>query len=365
MNELSSQQQSFRILVVNPGSTSTKMAVFDDEAEVVEQTIRHDADELAALGGFLDSQNLRQKGIVAALEGAQVAPESLDAVVGRGGLTKPIVSGIYEVSDAMVADLRSGEYGLHACNLGGIIAQNLGRAWNKPAYVVDPVVVDELNPVARVTGVPGIEHRCSWHALNQKAICRRYAAERGRTYGELNLVVAHMGGGISVGAHQHGRTVDVTNAIDGEGPMTPERSGSVPYLPLMRRVEHGESTFDELESLPNGAGGIKAYLGTSDMREVEARVAAGDEQAALLFDACAYQVAKTIGAACAVLEGEVDAILLTGGLAYSERFCEAVAHRVRRLTNEVAVYPGEDELLALAQGGLRVLRGEEEAKVYA
>ena len=365
MNEQSSQQQSFRILVVNPGSTSTKMAIFDDEAELVEQTIRHDADELLALGNFLDTQDLRQEGIVAALEGARVAPESLDAVVGRGGLTKPIASGTYEVNDAMVADLRSGEYGLHGCNLGGLIAQDLGRAWNIPAYVVDPVVVDELEPVARVTGVPGIEHRCSWHALNQKAICRRYAAERGRTYDELNLVVAHMGGGITVGAHRHGRTVDVSNAIEGEGPMSPERSGAVPYLPLMQRVERGESTFDELAGLPSRTGGIKAYLGTSDMREVEARVVAGDDEAALLFDACAYQIAKAIGAACAVLEGEVDAILLTGGLAYSERFCEAVAHRVRRLAPELAVYPGEDELLALAQGGLRVLRGEEEAKVYA
>ena len=357
-------EPTFRILTINPGSTSTKTAVFENETLLCEETIRYDHAELAGIGGYLDQEQRRTQDVTALLSRHGQAPEDFDAIVGRGGLTKPIPSGTYVVNDRMLADLKSGAYSVHACNLGALIAHNLGAPHGVPSYVVDPVVVDELAPEARITGCPGIEVRCSWHALNQKAIARRYAKQHGTTYEALNLVVAHMGGGVTVGAHRHGLTVDVNNAIDGDGPMTPERTGCVPYLPLVHRLANGECTLEDIEKLPSSSGGVKAYLGTSDMREVEARVLAGDEEAALVFDAMAYQIAKAIGAQVAVLEGDVDAILLTGGLAYSELFVKAVVRRVCRLA-PVEVFPGEDELTALAEGALRVLRGEEQARVYA
>ena len=356
--------KAYRILVINPGSTSTKVAVYEDEEPLVQETIRYDEAVLAQFETFFDSKDLRRADILDVLARHGIVPESLDAVVGRGGLVKPIASGTYEVSEEMVDDIEGGRYGAHACGLGAIIARDLGLEWGIPAYTVDPVVVDELEPVARVTGIPGIARRCSWHPLNQKAIARRYAKEQGTTYEALNLVVCHMGGGLTVGAHRHGRVIDVNNGIEGEGPMSPERCGGVPLDGVIRMCYSGEHTQDEMIKLQNGTGGIKAYLGTSDMREVEAMIDAGNEEAALLLDAMAYQVAKEVGAMATVLEGEVDAILLSGGLAYSERFVAAITHRVERLA-PVHVYPGEDELLALAQGALRVLRGEEQVKTYA
>ena len=354
---------TFHILAVNPGSTSTKVAVYEDEEPLFEETIHYGSDTFAYLADTIDQLGMRTDDVLSALESHGAAPESLDAVVGRGGLVKPLVSGTYAVDDAMVADLESGEYGMHACNLGGLIARSLGDAYGIPSYVVDPVVVDELEPVARVTGIPGITRRTSFHALNSKAVSRRCAKELGRSYEECCFVVAHMGGGITVGAHRYGRVVDVNNAIEGEGPMTPERCGAVPLDGVIRMCYSGDFSEDEMVRLQNGTGGVKAHLGTSDMREVEAMVDAGDANAALVYEALAYQVAKCIGSMLAALDAPADGIILTGGLANSERFVGLVTRRVEKLA-PVFVYPGEDELLALAQGALRVLRGEEQVKEY-
>lgn len=361
--EKTTHGQDLRILVINPGSTTTKMAVYENETPLFEETIHYGSEDFAYLDSPIDQCERRTNDVLAVLDKHGIAPEDLNAVVGRGGLVRPLVSGTYLINDQMMADLASGEYGMHACNLGGIIARTLGDAYDLPAYVVDPVVVDELWPQARVTGIPGIVRRTSFHALNSKAVSRRCASELGRSYEECNFVVAHMGGGVTVSAHRQGRVVDVNNAIEGEGPMSPERCGGAPLDGVIRMCFDGKHTQEQMVRLQNGTGGIKAYLGTSDMREVETMIDAGSEEAALLHDACAYQIAKEIGAMVAALDAPVDAIILTGGLAKSDRFVAAVQRRVERLA-PVFVYPGEDELLALAQGALRVLRGEEKAKTY-
>lgn len=297
------------------------------------------------------------------LSGAGIATDSIDAVVGRGGLVEPIDSGVYIINEHMLDDLHNSSEVVHASALGGIIAYEIGQSLGIPAYVVDPIVVDELDQYAKLTGLPGIERRSIFHALNQKNIARRCAADLGEPYENCRFIVAHMGGGITVGAHRYGRVIDVNDALSGEGPFTPERTGAVPLIPLIELCYSGAYTKQELIDMVTRKGGLTAYLGTNDLRKCEKLIKEGDEYAALVLESMAYQVSKEIGAMTAVLEGRVDAIILTGGLAYSNRFTGSIKQRVG-LIAPVKVYPGEDELLALASGALRVLRGREKAIEY-
>jgi len=283
--------------------------------------------------------------------------------VGRGGLLKPIEGGTYQVNDRMLEDLRAGLLGEHASNLGGILAFEISKAIGKKSFIVDPVVVDEMQDLARISGLKGIERKSIFHALNQKAVARKYAKSIDRKYEELNLIVAHLGGGVSVGSHEKGRVVDVPNALDGEGPFSPERAGSLPVGDIVNICFSGKYTKEEVKKMLKGNGGIVSYLNTNDAREVEERIDKGDEDARLIYYAMAYQVAKEIGASAAVLKGKVDGIIITGGIAYDKKFTSWIEERVSFIA-PVIVYPGEDELTALAEGGLRVLRGEEEAKIY-
>lgn len=352
------------MLIINPGSTSTKIGLYRDEEPVKIESLRHSAAELAQFPRLIDQFSFRRDLILAWLGGQGVSVTDLDAVVGRGGLLRPIPGGTYHVDEAMLADLRLGVQGEHASNLGAPIAAEIAAAAGaKPAFIVDPVVVDELESVARITGRPEIPRRSIFHALNQKAVARRVARDLGRAYQELNLIVVHLGGGITVGAHRRGRVVDVPNGLDGEGPMSPERAGTVPSVGLVHLAFSWRYTLPELSRMVVGRGGLVAHLGSNDAREVEERIEAGDREAERVYRAMAYQVAKEVGRSAAVLAGQVDAIVLTGGLAHSKMLTGWVREQVDWIS-QVLVYPGEDELQALAEGALRVLRGEEAALDY-
>lgn len=353
----------FKILTINPGSTSTKIAVFNNEELVFEKTLRHSSEEINKYDKISEQFEFRKSVIEEALEEGGIKIDELQAVVGRGGLLKPIQGGTYIVDECMIDDLKEGVLGEHASNLGGIIAKEIGDTVDIPSYIVDPVVVDEMEDVARISGIPEINRKSIFHALNQKAIARKAANELGKSYDECNFIVAHMGGGISVGAHKKGSVIDVANALDGEGPFSPERSGGLPVGDLIKMCFSGEYTQDEIKKKIKGNGGIVAYLNTNDVREVESRICEGDEEAKLIHEAMTYQVSKEIGACASVLKGKVDAILLTGGIAYSNLVTDNIKERVSYIC-DVKVYPGEDEMIALAQGGLRVLKEEEEAKIY-
>ncbi|MBZ4663465.1 MAG: buk [Caloramator sp.] len=353
----------YRMLIINPGSTSTKIAVYDDLNPVFVETLRHSAEELAPYATIFDQYEFRKNVIIKAVEEKGIDLGTLNAVVGRGGLLKPIEGGTYAVNENMLEDLKIGVQGQHASNLGGVIAFEIAKKYNIPSFIVDPVVVDEMQDVARISGMPEIERKSIFHALNQKAVAKRYAKEKGVKYEDLNLIVAHMGGGISVGAHKKGRVVDVNNALDGEGPFSPERSGGLPVGDLVKMCFSGKYTQDEIKKKITGKGGLVAYLGTNDGREVKKMMDEGNKEAELIYKAMAYQVAKEIGSCAAVLKGEVDAIILTGGLAYGEEYVSWIKERISFIA-PVVVYPGEDEMLALAEGGLRVLKGEEAAKEY-
>ena len=343
-----------RILAVNPGSTSTKIAVFAGEEPVFVETIRHDAAELAALGGIMDQEALRRDLILAALARHGLAMADLDAVIGRGGLMRPIPGGTYAVDDAMLDDLRSCRHGAHASNLGAILARDLAAQTGVPALIADPVVVDELAPLARYSGHPDISRRSIFHALNHKAVARIAAAGLGRPYEELRLIVAHLGGGVSVGAHELGRVVDVNNALDGDGPFSPERSGGLPAGAVVDWCFAPGANEADIRRRITGRGGLLAYLGTADGMEIDRRAASGDERAREVREAMAYQVAKEIGAMAAVLSGRVDAVILTGGLAHDKVLVGLIETRVRFL-GRVVVHAGEDEMGALARAALRAL----------
>ncbi len=352
------------ILAINPGSTSTKIAVFDNTKEVFLKNIKHSTENLAGFEKITDQYAFRKQIILDELESASFEVSTIKVIVGRGGLIRPIPSGVYEVNEPMTEDLKVGVLGQHASNLGGLIAHDIARSVpGARAYIADPVVVDELDDIARISGHPEFERISIFHALNQKAIARQHAKSVSNKYEALNLIVAHLGGGISVGAHYRGRVIDVNQALDGEGPFSPERSGTLPAGALVTMCFSGKYSEEEIRKMITGQGGLVAYLGTNDAYEVEKRAKAGDEKAILIQDAMAYQVAKEIGAMSAVLEGEVDAILLTGGIAYGKPFVEAVSKRVRHI-GPVYVYPGEDEMRALAMNGLMVLNGEVEPLEY-
>ncbi len=360
---MSEKKDAYRFLVINPGSTSTKLGVFEDETMLLEDVVRHSKGEIDKYGSIAEQKDMRLELVMKMVADHHLDLQSFDAIVGRGGLVEPIDSGVYLVNERMIHDLTHSTAASHASSLGGIIAAELGRKTGKPAFVVDPVVVDEMDPYAKLTGMPGIERRSVFHALNQKAVARRCAKEMGRNYEDCRFIVAHMGGGITVGAHRYGRVIDVNDGLAGEGPFSPERTGGIPAEPLIRMCFSGAYTEKELVDRVTRGGGMSAYLGTHDLRACEKLIKEGDDYAALVLESMAYQVSKEIGAMVAVLEGRVDAIVLTGGLAYSTRFTGAIKNRVS-LIAPVRVYPGEDELKALAEGALRVLRGEEKAKEY-
>ena len=345
-----------RILAINPGSTSTKFAVFDDDKVVLVKTLRHPVDELARYKCVNDQFEFRKSLVVEALAEAGI-PEQFDAVIGRGGLVKPIPGGVYEVNEAMIRDTRHALRN-HACNLGSLIAEEMAKEIpGCRAFIADPGVVDELDEVTRVTGSPLMPRITIWHALNQRAIARRQARVMGTHYEDMNLIIVHLGGGISVGAHLKGRAVDVNNALDGEGPFSPERAGTLPAGNLVELCFSGKYTKDEVMKMVYGKAGLTAHLGTNDAIEVGKRIAAGDEQAKLVYDAMIYQVAKSIAALSVPLGGQIDGILLTGGIAYDNYVVESLKQKVGFLA-PVYAYPGEDELEALAMNALGALKGE-------
>lgn len=355
---------SHLLLIVNPGSTSTKIAVYNGEEPMFEQTLRHSADELKDFSRIIDQLQFRKEIILSFLREQRFDVKELAAVVGRGGILKPIPGGTYLVNELMAADLSAAVRGEHASNLGGIIAREIAGEQGIPAFIVDPVAVDELAPEARVSGLPEIERRSIWHALNQKAVVRRAAAELGTTYAAANFIGVHLGGGISVAAHCRGQAIDVNNALDGDGPFSPERSGGLPVGDLVGLCFSGRYSQPEIRKKIAGRGGLVAYLGTNDGQEIQTRIAAGDQQAELIYKAMAYQVAKEIGAAAVVLKGDVAAIVISGGLAHDSTYLVPwLSERVAFIA-PLIVYPGEFEMLALAQGGLRVLASEEQAKDY-
>lgn len=359
----SDAMDEFRILTINPGSTSTKVALFANDRPLFEEVLRHSTEELALFQKVIDQYEFRRDVILSMLEAKGINLTRLSAVVGRGGLFRPMESGTYRVNEAMLKDAKSGEFGEHASNLGALLAYEIAEKLNIPAFVVDPVVVDEMDDVARISGMPEIMRKSRFHALNQKAVARRVAKELGLRYADANFIVVHLGGGISVGAHKKGRVVDVNDALDAEGPFSPERSGGVPVGDLARMCFSGKYSYGEIKKKITGRGGLVAYLGTNDGREVEQRIAAGDRYADLIYRAMAYQVAKEVGACAAVLCGEVDAVILTGGLAHSPLLTGWISERVSFIAR-VIISPGEDEMRALAEGALRVLQGEEEEKQY-
>ncbi|MCR6597931.1 butyrate kinase [Bacillus halotolerans] len=352
-----------RILTINPGSTSTKIGVFHNERSIFEKTLRHNIEELQQFDHIIDQYEFRKKHILETLHEQGINISKFDAVCARGGLLRPIEGGTYEVNDDMIEDLKSGYAGQHASNLGGIIAREIADGLNIPSYIVDPVVVDEMSELAKISGMPEIERKSIFHALNQKAVARKAAASLGKRYENMKMIITHLGGGITIGVHDRGRVVDVNNGLHGEGPFSPERAGTVPAGDLVNLCFSGEYTKEEMMKKLVGTGGLSGYLGTNDAVKVEQMIQEGDEKARLIFDAMAYQVAKEIGAASAVLKGEVEAIVLTGGLAYGKSFVSSIRSYIDWIS-DVLVYPGENELQSLAQGALRVLQGEEQSKQY-
>ena len=348
----------FKILSINPGSTSTKIAVYEDEKLILLHSIRHTAEELKPYNSIMDQYEFRKSIILKKLYNDDVDVKSFDAVVGRGGLMRPLESGVYEVNDRMINDLRNRINGEHASNLGAVLAREIASGIEGcRAMITDPVVVDELRDVARISGLPQFPRRSTFHALNHKAIGRKYAMAIGTTYEKLNLVIAHLGGGVSVAAHKAGKVVDTNQALDGFGPFSPERSGTMDAGALIRSCFDGTYTQDEIQKMLVGRGGLVAHLGTNDVMEIVERINNGDEHARIVLEAMAYNVGKEIGAMLAALEGKADAVILTGGVAHSQFVVNYIKKMVSPLAHLV-IYPGEDEMEALAFAGLRALRGE-------
>jgi butyrate kinase len=356
--------EEVRILTINPGSTSTKFGVFVGTDPLYIKTIRHSSEELDLFEKITDQFHYRKELMLNQLKEAEIDLEQIRAVVGRGGLLKPIESGVYAVNEAMIRDLKSSPFGEHASNLGGLIAFDIAQSLpDAQAFIANPVVVDELDDIARISGHPLLPRVSIFHALNQKAVARQHAKSIMRKYEEMNLIVVHLGGGITVGAHKQGRVVDVNQGLDGDGPFSPERTGTLPVGALVRLCFSNKFTEKELLKMIKGEGGLVAYLGTNSAYDVEQRIQAGDSYAKLIYDAMAYQVAKEIGAMATVLKFHVDGILITGGIAHDKYFVNQVIERVHRIA-PVHVYPGEDELKALAMNGLRVLNKDTVPKIY-
>jgi butyrate kinase len=350
------------ILVINPGSTSTKVAIFKGAENMFQKNLSHSAEEVAKFARVTDQFEYREKMILDWMKEIGISTESLAAVVARGGLLKSMPGGTYKVTDVMIEDLKIGIQGEHASNLGGIIARGIAEQEGIPALIVDPVASDELEDIARISGLPEVPRRSLVHALNIKAVARRAARDMGKGYTDFNFIIAHLGGGISIAPLKKGRIVDVNGADDG-GPFSPERTGGLPVGELIKMCYSGKYTMPEMRKKILGKSGLVAYLGTNNARDVVKMIEDGDKNADMVFDAMSYQIAKEIGSMAAVLKGEVDAIVLTGGIAYSELLCERIRKRVGFIA-PVKIYAGEDEMLALAEGAVRILNGEEKAKIY-
>ncbi|MCF6466754.1 butyrate kinase [Clostridium sp. Cult2] len=355
--------KTYRILVINPGSTSTKIAIYENEKEVITETIKHSADEIKQFETIYSQLDFRKNLVLEVLKKNNIDLNTIDAIAGRGGNMKPVAGGTYLVNEPMIEDLKVGVMGQHASNLGGIIAHEIGKPYGLKAYVVDPVVVDEFEEISRISGMPEIPRKSKDHPLNSKAVARKAAKELGAKYDELNIITAHLGGGISIGIHKKGRVVDVNNALDGDGPFSPERAGGLPVGGLVDLCFSGEYTKAEIRKKIVGNGGLVAYLGTNDGREVQEMINNGDKKAELVYKAMAYQIAKAIGASATVVKGNVDAIVLTGGLAFDKVLMGWIEESVNFIS-KVFVYPGEYEMVALTEGVIRVLNGEEELKEY-
>ena len=352
------------ILAINPGSTSTKFGVYEDDKIIFSETIRHSIEEISDFRRISEQFSFRKALIMKEMEKRNIPVKNIQAIVGRGGLLKPIESGVYEVNNLMRKDLESSERGEHASNLGGLIAADIARDIpGSRAFIVDPVVVDEMRDVARLSGHPLLQRLSIFHALNQKAVARTYAESLNKDYEDLNLIVAHMGGGISVGAHMKGRVVDVNNALNGEGPFSPERSGTLPAGQLVKLCFSGEYTEEEVMKMINGRGGMVAYLDTNNFIEICEKAASGDKEVKLVKEASSYQIAKDIAACAAVMKGKVDAIILTGGMAHDESHTDYIKQMVGFIA-DVIIYPGEDELQALAHSGLMVIDKKIKIKEY-
>lgn len=352
------------ILAINPGSTSTKIAVYHNAKPVFLKNILHDPKELSKYKRISDQYEFRKNIILKELKNSHLDIEDMEVIVGRGGLIHPIESGVYNINDRLRHDLLEGVMGEHASNLGGLIAIDIAKDLpNCKAFIADPVVVDELQDVARIAGHPRFQRFSIFHALNQKATARAYSRLMNRKYEELNLVIAHLGGGVSVGAHRKGKVIDVNQALDGEGPFSPERSGTLPAGALVKLCYDGTLTLDEMKRMITGEGGYVAYLGTNSAYEVELLAQEGDEKASLIQDGMSYQIGKEIASMCAVLHGDVDAIILTGGISHNPMVVEYIKKMVSFIA-PVVIYPGEDEMHALAMNGLMVLKGEIKPKEY-
>lgn len=353
-----------RILALNPGGGSTKVAFYEDSKAIQEDKIRHPAEEIAGFSSTLEQLDYRREAIDSLLDAWKVDKTTLSAVVGRGGPFKPLVSGTYMVNDRMLADIRQGRVAAdHPSNLGALLAAEIASPLGIPAFIVDPVSVDEFIPESRISGLPDIERRSLSHALNMKMVGRKAAAQIGKPYRDLNLVVAHLGTGISIGAHRKGRQIDVNNANDG-GPLSPQRTGYLPVTQLVKLCFSG--SYDEkalLRKITKG-GGLTSYLDSDDITPLYRKAKAGDEKVGLVLRAMVQQIAKEIAAQSAVLDGQLDAIVLTGGMAYESNLIEAIKRKISFITPNILVFPGEDELEALTLGALRVLTGEEEAMTY-
>jgi butyrate kinase len=353
-----------KLLVMNMGSTSTKVAVYKGGEKVWVESLSHPREELAKFHNYRDQYDYRKNCILELLKEKGEELNEFDAVVSRGGTIKPVSGGVYNITEIMLNDAWSGLYGDHPCNIGGQIAFDLSKEFGIPALTVDPPVCNEMCAEATYSGLPEIERKASFQALNHRAIARKYCNDFKVNYGEVDLIVAHMGGGLSVAAHQHGKIVDVNNALAGDGPFAMERSGGLPVGDLINLCYSDKYTKEEMLRKVNGGGGMVAYLRTTDAREIEAKISNGDSYALEVTKALAYQVSKEIASLSAVLYGKVDAIVLTGGLAYWDRFVDLIDKRVSFIA-PIYRYPGENEMESLALGALRYLNGEEEAKDYA
>ena len=355
----------YRVLAINPGSTSTKIAVYDDEKALMEKTLRHNAEKIASFGGIIDQYEFRKELVLKAMREENIEPASIDAAVGRGGLVKSLKGGTYRVNEQMLADLKNPElWGrIHASNLGAFLAKSIADKYNKPSFIVDPVTVDEFEDIARISGVPEIERKSLFHALNIRYIGHNLAAELNKKFEETNMIGVHMGGGISVAPIKKGRVVDVNNALLGMGPFSPQRAGALPIGDLIDLAYSVEYSKKKLQKKLAKKSGLIAYLGTDDGIEISKRIEAGDKKAKQVLDAMCYQISKEIGASATVLKGKVDAIFLTGGLAYNQNVTEFIENACNFIAPIYKV-PGEKEMEALCQGAVRVLKNEEKEKIY-
>lgn len=350
-----------KILVLNLGSTSSKVSVFTNYDMLFEDVIRHNIEQTNL--PLIDQVPIRLESIKKSLEQHQISLQAIDAIACRGGVLKPVEGGTYLINDMMYHDLKTFKYGFHASNLSGVIGYELSQELNIHSYIVDPVVVDELIPDARITGIKGIERRSIFHALNHKSVAKQYASEIGKKYEDINVIVAHLGGGISVGAHRKGRVIDVNDGLLGEGPFSPERAGSIPNDALIKWVIDHDFTVIEANNELSKHSGLLSYFGTNDFIKVEEMMANGDETAKLVLDAMCYQISKSIGSCAVVLEGQVDQIILTGGLSYSKYLINKVKRYVSWLQN-VTIYEGEKEMHALNVGVMDLLHGKISTKSY-